>query len=129
PGVSTEIPGSFIAYAGCDPRRVNEVVDLMLQNIARLQGSEQDLSPGWFERSKQLMLVSEAMSQETPSAQAQAAALNELYGMGYDYHLKAPDKIRQVSLDDINQVARRRLSRAVITISTPNPDLVSIEPG
>lgn len=129
PGVSEDIPGSFIAYAGCDPRRVNEVVDLMLQNIARLQGSEEDLIPGWFERSKQLMLISEAMSQETPSEQAAAAALNELYGMGYDYHLKAPEKIRAVTLEDINRIARERLSRAVVTISTPAPDLVDIKPG
>ena len=101
----------------------------MLQNIARLQGSEQDLIPGWFERSKQLMLISEAMDQETASEQAATAALDELYGMGYDYHLKAPEKIRAVELNDIGIVSSIRLSRAVITISTPNPDLVEIEPG
>ncbi len=129
PGLSRELPGTFIAYAGCDPARVNEVVELMLQNIARLQGSEADLVPGWFDRAKQLMLVSQAMDRQTPAEQAMAAALDELYGLGFDDHLKAADRIRAVTLDDVRQVARRRLSRAVITISTPRPELVKLETG
>src|SRR5205814_87885 len=39
PGRNAKLPGTFLAYAGCDPTKVNEVIDLMLENIARLQGS------------------------------------------------------------------------------------------
>ena len=86
PGRDSTIPGAFLAYAGCDPSKVNEVVDLMLENIARLQGSEKDTQPGWFQRSQQLITTSDAMENETPAEQAQQAALDELIGLGYAYH-------------------------------------------
>src|SRR5262249_33613360 len=55
PGRSTKMPGTFLVFAGCDPDKVNEVIDLTLQNIARLQGTPADLNAEWFERSRQLM--------------------------------------------------------------------------
>lgn len=129
PGKGKDQPGTFLVYAGCDPRRVNEVVEAILMNIARLQGSEEDMVTGWFERSRQLMLTSEAMDRETAADQATTAALNELYGLGYAHHLLFPEKLKAVTLDDVRQVARQRLSKAVVTISTPAPDLVKIETG
>jgi zinc protease len=129
PGQSRDLAGAFLAYAGTDPRKVNEVVEIMLQNIARAQGTEQDMSPGWFERAKQLMLIGEAMERETAGEQATVAALDELYGLGYDHHLARPAKIKAVSIDDVRNTARARLRRAVVTISTPLPEQVRIEPG
>ena len=56
PGITPQKPGVFLAYAGCDPHKINDVVDLMLQNIARLQGKPADIRPDWFDRSKQLII-------------------------------------------------------------------------
>src|ERR1051326_5799343 len=64
PGRSTQYPGTFFAYAGCDPGKVNEVTETILQNIARLQGTDQDMQPGWFKRSKELITTSEALERE-----------------------------------------------------------------
>ncbi|HMB94775.1 MAG TPA: insulinase family protein, partial [Tepidisphaeraceae bacterium] len=54
PGVRVDLPGTFIVLAGCDPKNVNTVVDLILENVARCQGTDQDMQSDWFERSKQL---------------------------------------------------------------------------
>src|SRR5205085_3267902 len=78
PGRSENMPGTFIVQAGCDPSKVNEVVDLILENIARLQGSDQEMRPDWYQRSQQLIVTSDAMENETPAAQAMQAALDEL---------------------------------------------------
>ncbi|HYO09362.1 MAG TPA: insulinase family protein [Tepidisphaeraceae bacterium] len=129
PGRSAKLPGTFLVYAGCDPGKVNEVVDLILENIARLQGTERDMQPGWFERSKQLAITSDAMDTETPAEQAQTAALDELMGLGYDYHDQFAKRVGAVALDDLRRVARQRLSRAVVTISTPAPEAVKVKPG
>jgi zinc protease len=118
-----------MVFAGADPRKVNEVVDLILENIARLQGTPADVQEDWFTRSKELITITDAMDNETPGEQATTAALDELYGLGYDYHAKFTDKINEVSLDDVRKIARDRLSKAVVTISTPAPDLVKIEKG
>jgi zinc protease len=129
PGRSRNLPGAFIAYAGCDPRKVNEVIDLMLENVARLQGTDADMDASWFERSKRLVITSDALDQETAAEQASTAALDELYGLGVDFHAGFADRVRAVKLEDVRHVAAQRLRRCVVTVSTPAPELVKIAAG
>ncbi|HEY2584748.1 MAG TPA: pitrilysin family protein [Tepidisphaeraceae bacterium] len=129
PGRDASLPGTFEAYAGTEPQNVNKVVDLTLENIARVEGSEQDVNMDWFKRSKELMIVADAMENETPTAQAQLAAVDEVLGLGYEYHKQFPAGWRAVTLDQVRQVAHQRLRDCVVTICTPRPDLVKIKPG
>jgi zinc protease len=131
PGIKPDLPGTFIVYAGCDPKNVNAVVDLILENIARCQGTTDDMRQDWFERSKQLMIAGEALENETPAQQAQRAALDELFGLGYDYrnHAKFADRINAVTINQVRDVARAKLSACVVTVSTPQPDLVNRKTG
>ena len=122
-------PGTFITFAGCDPKNVNEVVDVMLENIARLQGTPADINQDWFKRSKELIVVADAMENETPAQQATQAALDELYGLGYAWHQGFADKIRGVELSEVRKVARARLRECVVTISTPSPQKVKAQAG
>ncbi len=129
PGRNKDLPGGFVAVAGCDPANVTQVTDLMLLNIARLQGTPADLQEDWFQRSKQMIVISDAMDQETAEAQATVAAEDELLGLGYDDSAKLEEKIAAVKIGDIGQVARKRLRECVVTISTPKPELVKIPIG
>jgi zinc protease len=129
PGRGKDLPGTFMVYAGCDPKRVTEVVDTILENVARLQGTPADVNEKWYGRSKQLITTSEAMQNETPAQQASTAALDELYGMGYEYHDSFTAKVKAVTLDEVRSVARKRLRSCVVTISTPDPSLVDVKPG
>ena len=129
PGLKPTLPGSFYAYAGCDPKNVNEVVNVILENIARVQGRPEEMNAEWFARSKDMAIVAEAMQRQTPADQATAAALDELYGLGYDYHLRFADRIKAVTLPDVQKAARQRLTRAVVTVSTPAPELVTVKEG
>jgi zinc protease len=129
PGRDAKLPGTFMVYAGCDPSKVNEVVDVILENIARLQGSEKDMQAGWFARSKELMVTSDALEHETPAQQAEQAALDELLGLSYNYHDQWAGKVEAVKLDEVRSAAASRLNSCVITISTPDPDAVKIKAG
>jgi zinc protease len=129
PGRSAKLPGTFLAYAGCDPAKAGEVIDIMLENIARLQGTEKDMQPGWFERSKELCITSDALSTETPGEQATTAAVDELMGLGYDYHDHFAPRIGAVKLDDVRNVAGSRLVKCVITVCTPMPEAIDIKVG
>ncbi len=128
-GRDPSLPGTFLVFAGCDPAKVNEVVDLCLENIARLQGSENDINTTWYGRAKELITVADAMDHETPAAQASSAALDELYGLGYDWHAGFADKIKTVGLLAVQSLARSKLRECIVTISTPAPDSVTIKPG
>jgi predicted Zn-dependent peptidase len=128
-GVSESVPGAFFAYAGCDPKNVNQVIDLILENVARLQGTPADIQENWFGRSKQLVVTSEAMGSETASQQATVAALDELYGLGYAWHEKFAERINAVTLEAVRAVGKERLSRCVVTVSTPEPEVVKVKTG
>jgi predicted Zn-dependent peptidase len=129
PGRDAKLPGAFFAYAGCQPDKVNHVVDLMLENIARLQGSDEDVQPDWFLRSKELITTSDALDHETPAAQAMQAVLDEMNGLGYDFHEQFAPHINAVKLSAVKAIARQRLTRCVVTISTPAPEIVKVKTG
>jgi len=128
-GRNEKLPGTFIAYAGCDPNNVNRVVDAILENIARCQGTDQDMQKDWFERSKELITTGDAMDNETPAQQAQTAALDELYGLGYDYHSHFAERINAVTINQVREAARSKLTSCVVTVSTPLPDVVNKKTG
>jgi zinc protease len=129
PGLNPKIPGTFVAYAGCDPKNVDACVDVILESIARLQGTEKDIQPDWFVRAKRLITTGDAIQNETPAAQATLAALDELYGLGYDYHDKFADRINAVTIDHVTTVAASRLKECIVTVSTPEPAKVQTKAG
>ncbi len=129
PGRSEKLPGTFAVYAGCDPHNVNKVVELILENIARLQGTPADVNESWFKRSKQLITTADAIDNQTPDAQATTAALDELMGLGYDYHDGFAKRINAVSLQQVRNVSRSLLEHCVVTVSTPLPEVVQIKTG
>jgi zinc protease len=129
PGRNAAMPGSFIVYAGCDPKNVNEVVDVILESMARTQGTAADMNADWVERSKQLITTSDALQNETAAQQASTAALDELYGLGYNYHDQFAAKINAVTIEQVREVTRKKLWEAVVTVSTPAPEVVKKETG
>ncbi|HET6249425.1 MAG TPA: pitrilysin family protein [Tepidisphaeraceae bacterium] len=128
-GRNNQLPGTFLVFAGCDPSKVNEVVELSLENIARLQGNEKDINMTWFGRAKELITVADAMEHETPGAQASTAAIDELFGLGYAWQDQFADKIRAVELPGVQALAKNRLRDCVVTISTPKPEDVTVKAG
>ncbi len=129
PGRNEKLPGAFFVISGCEAKNVNEVIDTILENVARIQGSAADMQEGWFARSKQLITTSDAMDNETAAEQATTAALDELYGLGYNFHAQFADNINAVTLSDVRAAGKYLLSKCVITVSTPHPELVKAQVG
>jgi hypothetical protein len=102
---------------------------VILENIARLQGTPADVNEDWYRRSKELVVVTDAMANQTAAEQAKTAATDELYGLGYNYHDRFADSIKAVELSAVRDVSRRRLASCVVTVSTPAPELVTAKPG
>jgi zinc protease len=129
PGRSPELPGTFLAYAGCDAKNADECINVILENIARLQGSPEDMQVDWFERSKKLITTADALNNQTAAQQAQTAALDELFGLGYDYHDHFAENINAVRITDVQRVARTRLSDCIVTVTTDHPEMVKAKEG
>jgi zinc protease len=129
PGRGPELPGCMLAYAACDAGKVNQATQLMLMNMARLQGTDADMQADWFARSRELISTADALEHETPDSQAERGALDELLGLGFDYHDKFNQQVNDVTLDQVRTYARTRLRDCIVTICTPDPDSVQIPTG
>lgn len=129
PGRGHGLDGDFMVYAACDPRNVNKVTNAILQNMARLQGTEADIQADWFSRCKEMITTAYALETETPEQQAEIAATEELFGVGYDYHEGFGRRINAVTLAEVQDLARTRLGHCVVTVCTPAPEIVDIHPG
>jgi zinc protease len=108
-------PGVFSLHAATAPEKVERVTEILkteLENLC-LQG----LEPQEFARAKTRTLSQLAFQLQNMDAYAHSAALNELYGLGYDYVQRRRKQIEGVTIDSVNAAARKYLmDKPAITV-------------
>lgn len=114
-------PGMFTFYLGTDPLKVDEVQSAFTDEIAHLAAEglgEQELT-----RAKKKMLGKQAISSQSNASLAYTAALDELYNLGYLYHLKLTEQIESITVEQVRAVARRYFhdQPCVTAIVRPQP--------
>lgn len=117
-------PGYFGVYAGCQPEKVEEVHRIVRQQLEKAAAGQ--FTAEELAKAKGMMITTEQLASRTIGQMATRAALDELYGLGYDAYEKYADRVNAVTLDDVKRVAREFLTRAIITVVTPTPDKVNI---
>jgi len=97
--------GYFNIVAQTRPDTVGEVVARIERNVARAK--EGRISEDEFRTAVQRVIALHAQENTTGAEQARQAALDELYGLGYDYHKTFDARIEAVKLQDVVRVARK----------------------
>jgi zinc protease len=98
-------PGIFSLHAATTPDRTEDVANILKRE---LEGLCQDgLEQQEFERAKTRMLAQLAFQLQNMDAYAHSVALNELYGLGFDYIHKRRKQIEGLSIDSANAAARK----------------------
>jgi zinc protease len=115
PGVE---PGYFAVYARCQPDKVKTVAESILQQVYRMAVSGP--TPQEVELAKQMIVTSEKLADQTSSSQAMSAAMNELFGLGYDFEAKHLSRVERVTLDDIRKVSRKYFTNYVLIVTAPD---------
>ena len=123
------LPGAFVTYAGCQPDKAPEVVGIIKKNLDRAAGytpTQQEI-----DRAVNIILTADALGAQAMSELAMAAALDELYGMGYDFRKKAEKLYRKVTPADVQRVAKKYLGKGyVVIVTTPKPEVLeNVLPG
>ncbi|MFH1918563.1 MAG: insulinase family protein, partial [Planctomycetota bacterium] len=113
-------PGYFAVLSQTDPEKIGEVVGRIQQNVARAK--EGKISDDEFRVAQQMVIALHAQENTTIGQQALQAALDELYGLGYDYDKTFDARIEAVTLDDVIRVARKYLQNYVLVTTSPNPE-------
>ena len=119
-GLST---GAFVTYAGTQPERADEVAGIIRKNYRKASTyvpTEQEVK-----RAVNVILTAQALGNQTMRSQAMGAALDEVYGFGYDHSVKVAKMYEKITAADVARVAKKYFSGGYTTIiTTPKPELL-----
>ncbi len=114
-----QAPGYFVFMAQTRPETSDEVLQRIQANVRRI--AEEGIAPEDFELAKQKLIAAQAQRNVTPTSQAFQAAVDELYGLGYDHHKTYEARISQVTIEDVRNLVKEYFQNAIIATSAPAP--------
>ena len=92
---------------------------------AKIQEALVGPSPDELELAKKLIITSETLDDQTNAAQASSAAMNELYGLGYDFDEKFRERVKKVTIEDTKAAARKYFRHFVLTVTAPDEKIAA----
>jgi zinc protease len=115
-------PGAFIIQAACAPDKLQTVqaeIDRLIRELQQTPISAEEL-----ERGKRICISMNLQDLDTNGERAWTAALDELYGLGYDNYTHYAERINAVTADDVQAMAREYLSTdtRVVAVIMPRED-------
>jgi zinc protease len=112
-------PGVFSFYAATAPENAEKVARIIRNELVDLAGN--GLGAQEFARVKARSIAQLEFQLQNMEACAQSAALNEHYGLGYDYVYRRRRSIEELSKAAVNDLARKYLmdKPAITVIVTP----------
>jgi zinc protease len=110
-------PGYFDIVAQTRPDKVKEVVERIEKNVNRAK--EGRISEDEFRTAVQTIVALHAQEGTSIAEQAREAAVDELYGLGYDYRKTFDSRIEAVKLGDVIAAARKYLGNHVLVTTSP----------
>jgi len=112
-------PGYFAFYTGTEPEKVQLVETEMLKEAAALRTD--GLTAEELKRSKAKVVGQKKISRQDLGSYAMTAALDEIYGLGFDFSDKDDAKFEAVTLEDVKRVAAKILAEDKFVISVVEP--------
>ena len=116
------VPGEFVLYTGTRADAVEAVEARFADEIRRL--TTEGLAPAELERARNRLLAEHERQLQDSGSLAMQAALNELYGLGYDHGFTLPERLAAVTAADVRAAAADLLDpdRQVTSIVLPDAD-------
>ncbi len=110
-------PGYFGIMAASSPEKMDRVVEIILEDVAALR--DQPVPEEELEKAKTICVTMEQLSRQTNGSMALQAALNELYGLGYDHGDDYAERIASVTAADVQRVARKYFTHYTMVRTGP----------
>lgn len=112
-------PGYLVIFAQTRPENLDEVLQRIQSNVERARSGH--ITPEEFAAAKDMVVALHLQENTTLGAQAQLAAMYEMYGLGYEYDKTFEERIRAVRLEDVVRIARKCLNHYVLVTTSPKP--------
>ena len=113
------VPGLFAFYLGTDPQKLERVRTELLDEIHNL--ANDGLTPEELQRAKKKLIGQQEIANQSNDAFGYHCALDELYGLGFDYYKRLEHDVNAVSLEDIKKVAAKYFRDQPYVLATVQP--------
>jgi zinc protease len=115
------LPGYVAATAQCEADKAPEVLRLIQEQLAKAARGE--FAEAEVNHAKSNQINAEILEKQTNADAATTAALDELYGFGFNWSEGYTDRIMAVTLADVQNVAKKYLSAPpTVSIVTSAPE-------
>jgi zinc protease len=118
-------PGYFAFYAGTTPEKAGLVEFELLKEAESLRVG--GLTGTELQRAKAKVIGQKKIARQDLGGYAMTTALDELYGLGYQYSDSEDSHFERVSLEDIQRVARKYLRPEACVVAVVKPEEQSTE--
>ena len=119
------VPGFFAFYVGTEPGKVDLVESELLKEAQTLR--EEGLSAEELKRSKAKLVGQKKIARQDLGGLAMTTALDELYGLGYEFNDHEDAKYEAVTLEEVKAVAGRYLRPEALVISIIEPGQAEVK--
>jgi zinc protease len=115
------VPGLFMFYLGTDPQKIELVRAALLEEIGKL--ATEGLSVEELARAKKKLIGQQAISNQSNDAFGYMAALDELYGLGFNHYKTLERDVEGVTLEDVRRVAAKYFLNQPYVLALVRPPL------
>jgi len=113
------VPGLFAFYLGTDPQKIEPVKTALLDEIGKL--ASDGLSSEELARAKKKLIGQQEIANQSNDSFGYQCALDELYGLGFNYYKSLQRNVDAVTLGDIKRVAAKYFRDQPYVLATVRP--------
>jgi zinc protease len=113
------VPGLFAFYLGTDPAKIEPVKTALLDEIGKL--ASDGLTAAELARAKKKLVGQQQISNQSNESFGYHCALDELYGLGFNFQKSLEADIEKVTLEDIKRVAAKYFRDQPYVLATVQP--------
>jgi zinc protease len=113
------VPGLFAFYLGTDPSKLEPVKTALLEEINKL--ASDGLTAEELARAKKKIIGQQQIANQSNDAFGFHCALDELYGLGFNYYKTLESEMEKVTLEDIKRVSAKYFRDQPYVLATVRP--------
>ena len=113
------VPGLFAFYLGTDPAKIEPVKTALLDEIGKL--ASDGLTAEELARAKKKLVGQQQIANQSNDSYGFQCAIDELYGLGFNFHKSLEADIEKVTLEDIKRVAAKYFRDQPYVLATVQP--------
>jgi zinc protease len=113
------VPGLFLFYVGTDPQKIERVRTVLLDEINKL--AAEGLTDEELARAKKKLIGQQQIANQSNDSFGYMAALDELYGLGFDYYKTLERDVAAVTLEEVKCAAAKYFQKQPYVLAIVRP--------